>query len=130
VTPLLVAAGVLVAIVIGMVAVRSRAGVRVDVSTTLVVDESPPLVLERIEQAARRIRGYACERRERELVIFRRHEGPLGFFDDPQGLLAEATMDLLHVIAERKDGRTEVWLKGRSEPRVVARIRRTLARAR
>ena len=39
-------------------------------------------------------------------------------------------MDLLHVTAERKDGATEVLLRGRSEPRVISGVRRALARAR
>ncbi len=123
---LILAAVVLAAILVGMLAVRRLAGTRLDVATPLHVAESPLAVIDRVEQAACRIRGYAYERREREIVIYRRHEGPLGFFDDPEGFLAEATMDLLHVTAERTDGGTQVWLKGRSEPRVIARVQRAL----
>jgi hypothetical protein len=118
------------ALFVGAIAIRWRAAPRLDVSTPLVVSESPLTVIDRVEGAARRLRGYAYERRDREIVIYRRHEGALGFFDNPDAFLADAFMDLLRVSAERRDGRTEVEVKGRSEPRVINRVRRTLARAR
>jgi hypothetical protein len=127
VTPLLVALAVLVVLIAWIALVRRRAGVRIDVSTPVVLDESPLTAIDRVEAAARRIRGYAVERHERELVLYRLHEGPLGFFETPQALGAETYLDLLHVAAERKDGQTWVWLRGRSEPRVIARVRRALA---
>ena len=99
-------------------------------STPLVVSESPLTVIDRVERVARRIRGYAYERQDREIVIYRSHEGALGFFDNPDAFLADAFMDLLRVSAERRDGQTEVEVKGRSEPRVINRVRRALARAR
>jgi hypothetical protein len=109
---------------------RRRAEPRLDVSTPLVVAESPLTVIDRVERAARRLRGYAYERRDREIVIYRRHDGALSFFEHPDALLADAYMDLLRVSAERRDGRTEVEVKGRSDPRVINRVRRALARAR
>jgi hypothetical protein len=115
---------------VGALATRWRAAPRVDVSTPLVVSESPLTVIDRVERAARRLRGYAYERRDREIVIYRRHEGALGFFDNPDAWLADSFLDLLRVTAERRDGQTEVEVKGRSEPRVVNRVRRALARAR
>jgi hypothetical protein len=127
VTPLVVALGVSVVVVAWIVFVRRRAGLRVEVSTPVVLAESPLTAIDRVEAAAKRIRGYAVERRDRELVLYRRHGGPLGFFETPEALGAEAYLDLLHVAAERKDGQTWVWLKGRSEPRVIARVRRALA---
>jgi hypothetical protein len=126
VTPLFLALAVLVVLLGWIALVRRRAGVRVEVSTPVVLDESPLTAIDRVEAAAKRIRGYAVERRDRELVLYRRHEGPLGFFETPEALGAEAYLDLLHVAAERKDGQTWVWLKGRSEPRVIARVRRAL----
>jgi hypothetical protein len=127
--PALVAGVLAVALVAGVLAVRRFAGPRVDVTTPLVLHESPLTVIDRVERAVARIRGYAFERKEREIVIFRRHEGPLGFFESPDTWLAEGTMDLLHVTAEREDGVTRVLVKGRSEPRVINRVRRALARA-
>jgi hypothetical protein len=118
------------ALLAGALAIRWRAAPRLDVSTPLVVAESPLTVIDRVERAARRIRGYAYERRDREIVIYRRHEGALGFFDNPDALLADAFMDLLRVSAERREGQTEVEVRGRSEPRVINRVRRALARAR
>ncbi len=119
-----------VALVVGAVAIRWRAEPRLDVSTPLVVSESPLTVIDRVERAARRLRGYAYERRDREIVIYRHHEGALGFFDNPDAWLAGSYMDLLRVKAERRDGQTEVEVKGRSDPRVINRVRRALARAR
>jgi hypothetical protein len=127
VTPLFAALGALVVLAVWIAFVRRRAGLRVDVSTPVVLAESPLTAIDRVEAAARRIRGYAVERRDRELVLYRRHLGPLGFFETPEALGAETYLDLLHVAAERKDGQTWVWLKGRSEPRVIARVRRALA---
>jgi hypothetical protein len=127
--PGVIAAVLGLALLAGMVAVRRFAGPRLDVRTPLVVSESPLTVIDRVERAAERIRGYAFERRDREIVIFRRHEGPLGFFESPDAWLANATMDLLHVTAEREEGVTQVWVKGRSEPRVINRVRRALTRA-
>src|SRR3954452_20677746 len=125
-----IVAGVLaVALVAGIFAVRRYAGRRVEVRTPLVVDESPLTAIDRVERAASRIRGYAFERKEREIVIFRHHEGPLAFFESPDAWLANVTMDLLHVTAEREDGFTRVLVKGRSEPRVINRVRRALSRA-
>jgi hypothetical protein len=119
-----------VALFVGAIAIRWRAEPRLDVSTPLVVSESPLTVIDRVERAVRRLRGYAYERQDREIVIYRRHEGALGFFDNPDAFLADAFMDLLRVTAERRDGQTEVEVKGRSEPRVINRVRRALARAR
>ena len=119
-----------VALFVGALAIRWRGAPRIDVSTPLVVSESPLTVIDRVERVARRIRGYAYERQDREIVIYRRHEGALGFFDNPDAFLADAFMDLLRVSAERRDGQTEVEVKGRSEPRVINRVRRALARAR
>ena len=119
-----------VALFVGAIAIRWRAAPRVDVSTPLVVSESPLTVIDRVERAVRRLRGYAYERQDREIVIYRRHEGALGFFDNPDAWLAESFMDLLRVSAERREGQTEVEVKGRSEPRVINRVRRALARAR
>ena len=126
-TPLVVALVLLAVVGIWIVVVRRRTGTRVEVSTPVVLDESPLTAIDRVETAARRIRGYAVERRDRELVVYRRHEGPLSFFETPEALGAESYLDLLHVTAERRDGRTWVWLKGRTEPRVIARVRRALA---
>jgi hypothetical protein len=114
------------ALLAGVLAVRRFAGPRLDVRTPLVVAESPLAVIDRVERAASRIRGYAFERKEREIVIFRHYQGPLGFFESPDAWLADATMDLLHVTAEREDGVTRVWVRGRSEPRVIHRVRRAL----
>ena len=119
-----------VALFVGALAIRWRGAPRIDVSTPLVVSESPLTVIDRVERVVRRIRGYAYERQDREIVIYRRHEGALGFFDNPDAFLADAFMDLLRVSAERRDGQTEVEVKGRSEPRVINRVRRALARAR
>src|SRR3954447_15588652 len=125
-----IVAGVLaIALVVGVLAMRRYAGRRVEVRTPLVVAESPLTAIDRVERAAARIRGYAFERKEREIVIFRHHDGPLGFFETPDAWLANATMDLLHVTAERDEGVTRVWVKGRSEPRVINRVRRALAEA-
>jgi hypothetical protein len=126
--PAIVAGLLGVALVVGILAARRFGGQRVDVTTPLVVQESPLTVIDRVEHVAARIRGYAFERKEREIVIFRRHEGPLGFFESPDAFLANATMDLLHVTAEREDGVTRVLVKGRSEPKVINRVRRALAR--
>ena len=126
-TPLVVALVALAVVTACAVVVRRRAGSRVEVSTPVVLDESPLTAIDRVEAAAHRIRGYAVERRDRELVVYRRHGGPLAFFETPEALGTEAYLDLLHVTAERVDGRTWVWLKGRSEPRVIARVRRALA---
>jgi hypothetical protein len=126
VTPLLIAAAVSIAVACLIAVAHHRAGVRVDVSTPVVLSESPLTVIDRVEQAARRIRGYEVERHDLELVVYRRHEGPLGFFESPAALGAQAYLDLLRVTAERKDGQTWVWLKGRSEPRVIARVRRAI----
>ena len=101
-----------VALFVGALAIRWRGAPRIDVSTPLVVSESPLTVIDRVERVARRIRGYAYERQDREIVIYRRHEGALGFFDNPDALLADAFMDLLRVSAERRDGQTEVEVKG------------------
>ena len=119
-----------VALFVGALAIRWRAEPRLDVSTPLVVSESPLTVIDRVERSVRRLRGYAYERQDREIVIYRRHEGALGFFDNPDAFLADAFMDLLRVTAERRDGQTEVEVKGRSAPRVINRVRRALARAR
>jgi hypothetical protein len=127
VTPLVAALALPAAVGAWIVAVRWRSGTRVDVSTPVVLDESALTAIDRVEAAAGRIRGYAVERRDRELVVYRRHGGPLGYFETPEALGAEAYLDLLHVTAERRDGLTWVWLKGRSEPRVIARVRRALA---
>ncbi len=128
--PALIAGGLALALIAGVLAVRRFAGPRTSTVYPLVVQESPLTVIDRVEHAAARIRGYAYERRDREIVIYRKHDGPLGFFEHPEAPLAEATMDLLHVTAERKDGTTEVWVRGRSEPHVIYRVRRSLARAR
>jgi hypothetical protein len=129
VIPGLIAGLLALSLVVGIVAVRRFAGPRLDVTTPLVVEESPLTVIDRVERAAARIRGYAFERKDREIVIFRHHEGPLGFFESPDAFLSNLTMDLLHVTAERDEGVTRVWVKGRSEPRVINRVRRALARA-
>jgi hypothetical protein len=129
VVPLLIVSILALALLAGLLAVR-RSGPRMSTAYPLVVEESPLTVIDRVEHTVTRIRGYACERRDREIVIFRKHDGPLGFFEHPDAPLAEATMDLLHVTAERKDGTTEVWIRGRSEPHVINRVRRSLARAR
>jgi hypothetical protein len=128
--PGLIVAGLAVTLVAGLLAVRRFAGPRVSTVYPVVVEESPLTVIDRVERAVTRVRGYACERRDREIVIFRKHDGPLGFFEHPDAWLSEATMDLLHVTAERKDGATEVWVRGRSEPHVINRVRRALSRAR
>jgi hypothetical protein len=117
------------ALVVGILAMRRRGEPRLAVSTPLVVHESPLKVIDRVERAVRRVRGYAYERRDREIVIYRRHAGALSFFESPDAFLADAYMDLLRVRAERRDGRTEVEVKGRSDPRVINRVRRALARA-
>jgi hypothetical protein len=127
--PGIIAAVLAVALVGGILAVRRYSGQRLDVTTPLVVQESPLTVIDRVEHAAARIRGYAFERKDREIVIFRHHEGPLAFFESPDAWLANVTMDLLHVTAEREDGFTRVLVKGRSEPRVINRVRRALSRA-
>ena len=126
----LVAAANLLALVAGMVLVRRRAAPRLQTRYPLVDAESPLTVIDRVERSVSGVDGYASERTEREIVIYRKHEGPLGFFDDPKAPLAEATMDLLHVRAERKDGATEVQVKGRSEARVLNRVKRALDGAR
>src|SRR5690349_12430567 len=120
--PGIVAGLLAVALVVGVLAVRRLGGQRLEVTTPLVVHESPLTVIDRVEHAVARIRGYAFERKDREIVIFRRHEGPLGFFESPDAWLANATMDLLHVTAEREDGLTRVLVKGRSEPKVINRV--------
>jgi hypothetical protein len=117
------------ALLAGMIAARRVAGLRLDVRTPLVVNESPLTVIDRVERAAKRIRGYAFERKDREIVIFRHHDGALGFFESPDAWLADGTMDLLRVTAERDEGVTRIWVQGRSEPRVINRVRRALARA-
>jgi hypothetical protein len=126
VTPLLVALALLAVVGVWIVVVRRRSATRIEVSTPVVLDESALTAIDRVEEAAKRIRGYAVERRDRELVVYRRHEGPLSFFETPEAIGAESYLDLLHVTAERIDGHTWVWLKGRSEPRVIARVRRAL----
>jgi hypothetical protein len=123
-------AGLGLVLLAGALMLRWKAEPRLDVSTPLVVSESPLTVIDRVERAVRRIRGYAYERRDREIVIYRRHEGALSFFENPDALLAESFMDLLRVRAERREGQTEVEVKGRSDPRVINRVRRALARAR
>ena len=128
-TPLFVAVVAAAAVAAGALFARRLAAPRVDVTTPVVVHESPLTAIDRVEQAARRIRGYAFERSDRELVLYRKHEGPLGFFEGATPLGAETYQDLLHVTAERREGATWVWVKGRSEPRVVARVRRALAEA-
>ena len=72
-TPLVVALVLLAAVGIWIVVVRRRTGTRVEVSTPVVLDESPLTAIDRVETAARRIRGYAVERRDRELEIGRAH---------------------------------------------------------
>jgi hypothetical protein len=126
----LIAGVLLLALVAGIVAVRRRAAPRIDTAYPVVVQESPLTVIDRVEEAVSRIDGYASERRGGEIVIFRRHDGPLGFFEHPDAPLSEATMDLLHVTAKRREGATDVWVRGRSEPNVINRVRRALARAR
>ena len=127
--PFAIAAILLVGLAAGALAVRRLAGRREDVRQLLVVGESPRQALDRVEAAAGPFRGYASERRGWELVLFRRHEGPLGFFEDPEGFMAEATMDVLHVSASHGETGTEVAVHGRCEPRVVDAVLRALAEA-
>jgi hypothetical protein len=129
VAPYAIAAVLLVGLAAGVLAIRRLTGRREDVRQTFVVGESPRQALDRVEAAAGAFRGYASERRGWELVLFRRHQGPLGFFEDPDGFMAEATMDILHVSARHGEAGTEVVVRGRCEPRVAAAVLRALAEA-
>ena len=127
--PFAIAAVLLVTLVAGAVAVRRFAARREDVVQVLVVGESPRQALDRIEAAAAPLAGYTCERRGWEAVVFRRHDGVLGFFEDPDGWMADAAMDILHVTAQHAEVGTEVTVRGRCEPQVVATLLRAIAEA-
>ena len=127
--PFAIAAVLLVALIAGAVAVRRLTARREDVLQMLVIGESPRQALDRIEEAATPLPGYTFERKGWEAVVFRRHDGVLGFFEDPEGWMAEAAMDVLHVTAEHADVGTRVTLHGRCEPQVVATLLQALAEA-
>jgi len=114
-----------------VLAARRFFGLREDYRWRHAFQESPVTLIDRVETAAKNISGYAYSRGEddRSIVLYRHHDGPLGGLEHPGAPLADATMDLLHVSAERREGLTWLDIRGRSDPRVIYRVRRSLARS-
>jgi hypothetical protein len=114
-----------------VLAARRLFGLREEYRWRHAFNESPVTLIDRVETAAKSISGYAYSRGEndRSIVLYRHHDGPLGGLEHPGAPLAETTMDLLHITAERREGVTWLDIYGRSEPRVIYRVRRSLTRA-
>jgi hypothetical protein len=130
--PFLVAIGIAALLVELLVLMARRLfGLREDYRWSHAFEESPLTLIDRVETAAKGISGYAYSRGgdDRSIVLYRHHDGPLGGLEHPDAPLAEAMMDLLHISAERSEGVTWLDIHGRSEPRVIYRVRRSLARA-
>lgn len=124
--PLLVAIGVIGLLVeLIVLAARRLVGVREDYRWRHAFQESPVSLIDRVESAASNIPGYAYSRSDddRSVVLYKHHHG----VEHPHAPFADATMDLLHVKAERQEGVTWLDIYGRSEPRVIYRVRRSLA---
>ena len=131
--PVLVAIGV-VGLVVELIVLGARRlfGLREDYRWRHAFQESPLTLIDRVELAAKTIPGYAYTRSadDRSIVLYKHHGRPPAEAEHLQGPLAGAMTDLLHVKAEREEGVTWLDIYGRSEPRVIYRVRRSLAAAR